>query len=362
MKFRPEQSTLAFRARSNREEQILDSDCRDIALRGTRKLQWTTDQAPSHLGEDARRRLWRDVFDGTAGPFCDVRHADDRPLAADFEFRRLGTLRLARFRGTMTGVARTRAAIARLNEPLMSFGINRGGAVLLKQAGREAVLPAGQTAAVLWSDTRPSTIQLAPDSAWVTLDVPPNELVDRLGGRVGSVESRLARVIDEPSPALRHLIGYIDLLLEPDTGRAGELFDRHTVSHLIDLVALVLGVQDDATQTAGRRGLRAARLRAVLAEIRHGYTSPTFSVAALAARLGLSGRYVHELLHDSGVSFRDRVLELRLQKAHTLLSSHPGAGMAIIDVVHACGFNDVSYFNRCFRRRFAMTPSAARGP
>jgi AraC-like DNA-binding protein len=25
-----------------------------------------------------------------------------------------------------------------------------------------------------------------------------------------------------------------------------------------------------------------------------------------------------------------------------------------------CGFNDLSYFNRCFRRRFGLTPSAAR--
>lgn len=27
----------------------------------------------------------------------------------------------------------------------------------------------------------------------------------------------------------------------------------------------------------------------------------------------------------------------------------------------ACGFNDLSYFNRCFRRRFGLTPTAARG-
>ncbi|MDN5000326.1 AraC family transcriptional regulator [Bradyrhizobium sp. WYCCWR 12677] len=27
----------------------------------------------------------------------------------------------------------------------------------------------------------------------------------------------------------------------------------------------------------------------------------------------------------------------------------------------ACGFNDLSCFNRCFRRRFGLTPTAARG-
>ena len=31
------------------------------------------------------------------------------------------------------------------------------------------------------------------------------------------------------------------------------------------------------------------------------------------------------------------------------------------DIAFDCGFNDLSYFNRCFRRRFGLTPTAARG-
>jgi AraC-like DNA-binding protein len=33
----------------------------------------------------------------------------------------------------------------------------------------------------------------------------------------------------------------------------------------------------------------------------------------------------------------------------------------ISDIAFECGFNDLSYFNRCFRRRFGLTPTAARG-
>ena len=32
----------------------------------------------------------------------------------------------------------------------------------------------------------------------------------------------------------------------------------------------------------------------------------------------------------------------------------------VSDVAFACGFNDLSYFHRCFRRRFGMTPAGAR--
>jgi AraC-like DNA-binding protein len=50
--------------------------------------------------------------------------------------------------------------------------------------------------------------------------------------------------------------------------------------------------------------------------------------------------------------------ELRLRKAAELLVHRDGR---ISDVAFACGFNDLSYFNRCFRRRFGLTPTAARG-
>jgi len=34
--------------------------------------------------------------------------------------------------------------------------------------------------------------------------------------------------------------------------------------------------------------------------------------------------------------------------------------LKVIDIAHDCGFNDVSHFNRCFRRRFGVTPSDIR--
>ena len=54
-----------------------------------------------------------------------------------------------------------------------------------------------------------------------------------------------------------------------------------------------------------------------------------------------------------------RLLELRLRKAAQLLARP--AGRRISDIAFDCGFNDLSYFNRCFRRRFGLTPTAARG-
>jgi AraC-like DNA-binding protein len=53
-----------------------------------------------------------------------------------------------------------------------------------------------------------------------------------------------------------------------------------------------------------------------------------------------------------------RLLELRLRKAADLLAR--ASEWRISDIAFDCGFNDLSYFNRCFRRRFGLTPTAAR--
>jgi AraC-like DNA-binding protein len=105
--------------------------------------------------------------------------------------------------------------------------------------------------------------------------------------------------------------------------------------------------------------MRAVRLNAVLAVLRQRFAEPDFSAQKLAAAVGLSERYVNELLYEDGATFVTRVLELRLRMAVDFLVRSERRRIA--DIAFECGFNDLSYFNRCFRRRFGLTPTAARG-
>jgi AraC-like DNA-binding protein len=54
------------------------------------------------------------------------------------------------------------------------------------------------------------------------------------------------------------------------------------------------------------------------------------------------------------------VQELRLEKAFTVLTEDGGTHK-VSDAAYAAGFNDLSHFNRLFRRKFGLTPTAARG-
>ena len=95
--------------------------------------------------------------------------------------------------------------------------------------------------------------------------------------------------------------------------------------------------------------------------IKAGFSDPGFSARNVALRLGLAPHYVQNLLSETGASFTERVLELRLQKARAMLSDPRHDRLKISEIAYTCGFNEVSYFNRCFRRRFGASPTQFRG-
>jgi AraC-like DNA-binding protein len=160
----------------------------------------------------------------------------------------------------------------------------------------------------------------------------------------------------EAGGALSLAMDYSDMLLK----RPGAVDEAGIAiaAHLLDLAAIGLGARGEFAAKARRGGLRAVSLKAVLLILEKRFAEPDFSAQKLAAAAGLSERYVNELLYEAGASFTVRLNEMRLRKAIDLLAH---GDRRISDVAFECGFNDLSYFNRCFRRRFGLTPTAARG-
>jgi AraC-like DNA-binding protein len=130
--------------------------------------------------------------------------------------------------------------------------------------------------------------------------------------------------------------------------------------HLLDLVAAALGPTAEAAELVAKRGVKAARVRAILAEIGQRCSDPDFDLDCIARTLALSRRYVQQLLEETGKSFTTHLVERRLERAFAMLSDRRCLHLAIINIAFAVGFSDVSHFNRMFRRRFGETPSGVR--
>ena len=106
--------------------------------------------------------------------------------------------------------------------------------------------------------------------------------------------------------------------------------------------------------------VRGARMTAIKAYILAKIEDPALCLADIAAHQGISSSYVRKLFASEGAKFSTYVLDLRLDQVSRVLSDPEARGRSISVIAAACGFNDISYFNRVFRKRYGCTPSSLR--
>ncbi len=315
------------------------------------KIVFSSDDLPAAVNEQARFKLWLDRYVATFGD-CTMHAAESVPFAMRSEFALFGEVSVLQASGTIVTAARNKQQVATDKCDDFMFAFNCGETVAqVSQRGRELV--AGPGRAMLWTMGEAMTTRMS--GAGLTssgLNIPAS----RLRALLVDVDDLVCKPIDADTPAMRHLARYLDFLMKSD-----ELDDQPETAErielaLVDLVALALGAGRDAGALAPTRGVRAARVQEIIAAIKAGFSDPTFSAATVGLKLGLSPRYVQELVQETGSSFTERTLELRLQRARSMLADPRNDRMRVGDIALNCGFNEVSYFNRRFRRRFGCSP------
>ncbi len=315
------------------------------------KKRLSTDMLPPGLSERQRYMFFAELFEhfsntGELDPSPSV------PFCATMNSIHIGTTMLGRCNGSFTTVRREKRQVLETNDDRYCLARNTGDRTsMVTHRGREFAMRPG--AMVLLKLDEPFfTADGAHHKRFTNVHLPMATLKSMVSGLDDLVGREL-----EPGGALSLAMDYSDLLLKHPA--AVDEAGFAIASHLMDLAALGLGARGDLATTAQRGGLRAVRLKAVLMILENRFSEPDFSAYRLAAAAGLSERYVNELLYEAGASFTMRLTELRLKKAADLLAHD--SERRISDIAFDCGFNDLSYFNRCFRRRFGLTPSAARG-
>jgi AraC-like DNA-binding protein len=131
-------------------------------------------------------------------------------------------------------------------------------------------------------------------------------------------------------------------------------------NHVQDLALMALGATREAAEIAAGRGVRAARIKSIKADIERYLTSPDLSSERIATRHAISMRYLRALFASEGTSFGDFVAERRLALAYRLLSDPRNGNCRISDIAMRVGFGDLSWFNLRFRRVYGMTPKDVR--
>jgi AraC-like DNA-binding protein len=233
------------------------------------------------------------------------------------------------------------------------FNLTLSGGRILRQLGREAVLGPGEAGPTITTDPGVGIIHLP--SRFISFRIPRKTLQPM----IGDLDVCLIRTIPGNTEALRLLAGYAGLVEE--LGALADLQMRHVVAtHFHDLISLALGATRDTAHAAMGRGVRAARLRAIKGDIVLNLARADLSIDGVARRHGITPRYLGMLFAGEGTLFTHFVLASRLDRAHRMLRDPRHAGRPVSAIAFACGFGDLSYFNRAFRRRFGATPSDVR--
>ena len=303
------------------------------------------------IPEHNRLPVYREFFGRTVFRL-DVEPLRDVPFMADATLRFLPGLQL--FSGRVHGSRNWRTR-QMLDDGIddCTLMLNLGGPYVISQRDVELTLADGD--ATFISTAEPVSFTHYPPGGVLAVQVPRG----RFSPYVSELEDCYMRLIPSGTPALGLLRDYVHTLCNEQDLADCDL-QQMAVSHVYDLMAAVIGATNDVAHVARERGLRAARLHAIKQDIANNLARPGLSVAALADRHRCTPRSVQRLFETAGTTFTEYVLEQRLMRAHRVLSDPRRDGSKICAVAYGCGFGDVSYFNRMFRRRFGAAPSDIR--
>jgi AraC-like DNA-binding protein len=272
------------------------------------------------------------------------------PFTMDMELRALPDFGVAS--GTCRAVNCRRTSQLIDSDDLILVVARAGGGVFHSR-GKEAELESGR--AVLTDSAEQGTFNVLAPSSVINFRLAFN----RIAPLVGDLNSVLMRPVPQSSEALRLLVSYVDCLRD-DLSLSQPELKSTVVAHIYDLAALALGATRDAAFVATGRGVRAARLRAIKADIVSNLGQRNLTVSSLAARHGVSPRYVSMLFENEPETLSEYVLRQRLIRAHSMLVDPRYSERTVSSIAYDVGFGDVSYFNRVFRRLYGATPSDIR--
>ena len=294
-------------------------------------------------------------------------HADpaaDMPFHGELQIALLDEIAVGTISGTVKTFSRTAPDIAAENTDNVVLFWNAGACpIRIEQGGRSVELAEGSS--VLIEQCEPSWVKVAAETCnLLALQAPRRRVRSRFPG----LDDRFMTPMSGRSATMLLMRAYANVLLEQSPA-GNALLARFAPEHIIDLIAAAVDTTrtDDGKDKGGigaeiaqRRGIVAARLHAIKMDIREHLGNSDLSISLMAARHGISPRYIRTLFESDHTTFTDFVLNQRLEHVHRRLVDPRFASHMISTIAFEAGFGDLSYFNHAFRRRYGATPSEIR--
>lgn len=308
-------------------------------------FRFTTDALP----ECERIAIWRDYF-GPSVFRIEIEPVSEIPFHASFVARRLPGLVLTSNVTSPARFSRTPALADSSCDNIDMFLNSNGG--LAWQGRRETTVRGGEAYLMTTAEAGGFASSQKARSHCLHIRVPRADIAPM----APDIDRIMLQPIPDQAVAVRYMRNYVSFALH-DPALTNPEVALTAASHVRDLLALVLGATRDAARAAEQGGLRAARLQAIKQFVADNLGQPWLTVGVVAVRHGITPRSVQRLFETEGSTFSEYVLGQRLEFACQMLADPSHVNRTVVALALEAGFGDLSYFNRCFRRRYGAPPS-----
>lgn len=242
-------------------------------------------------------------------------------------------------------ITRSQHQAARAHEEFFLVSVQLEGSCRLAQDGRETLLQPGQFA--IFDTRRPYELLLEDDYQQAVLRIPYRTLSARAPG----CDAQTAQAVAAASPAARQLVRQVR-----EACRGTGVPRPAAVPGIAEAILGAVGGglrSDDGPPTPHSRRALLARIKAhVAAQL----DDPQLTVPGLAAALGLSTSYLHQLFRTEGSTLERWIWAQRLAACERALGDPRAAQQTLTQIAYANGFSDAAHFSRSFQQRYGATP------
>lgn len=202
---------------------------------------------------------------------------------------------------------------------------------------------------VLYDNARPATwISEGRRGRWFSFALPRQSLISYLGVEPeGGLYADGAKL---PARLLRHLAR--DAMDERESTLASG--EQYIQLAIYDLLGALFAENFPPSVSAHSDKL----FRRACNIIKEGHGNPDLGPSEVAAKVGISLRYLHKLFTERGSTCSGLIYSLRLDHAARLLRRRDSlrSSQPLSEIAYACGFRDYTHFARKFRYRFGHPP------
>jgi len=271
-------------------------------------------------------------------------------LMYDYPF---GDLRFIRAitKGGPHQVIRSRRLIEESSHNNFFIGCILAGGANLSQAGHVAALERGDLAILDSTRSYEIDVPSGVDALWVRV---PRY---RIEGRLTSIEQVMSQRING-SAGIGNLASIMLRSALKEASRITATDANRITNSLLDLLGLSLACEfaTAPSQSIGRQ----STLRRIQQHIDENLDDETLSLDSIAGAHALSPRYINKLFEREGVSTARWIRIRRLERCRADLENPDKRKLSISEIAFNHGFGNISSFNRAFKARFNVAPTALR--